>query len=266
MFDVCPLSAALLLLLPSAQEIEAPRPEVGAAVRELTLHEPPGTRVEHFRIDPQDAQEAPIGTMRLLVGPDPEAALQGALGMRLEADTTFFAEQVRVLHAERVRFEGAEESHTLVWREIRPQAGRTVLIEGSKGGLLRSMETVGGEILRRVHAGSKSSTFPLVLVEAVRSGEKVPSLVRIYQPLVGEYEEITVQTYLDSAEGGEEQVLQLTRPNGDSAGRYVFRAGRLVSFQLQSGGPIARSVSRVDYEGIHQEHANERSDGTVAVR
>ena len=60
--------------------------------------------------------------------------------------------------------------------------------------------------------------------------------------------------------------LKLTRPNGDSAGRYVFRAGRLVSFQLQSGGPIARSVSRVDYEGIHQEHANERSDGTVALR
>ena len=196
--------------------------------------------------------------MRLIAGPDPEARAQGHQALRLELETHFFdGTGTRVLHVERLRFEepGALPVQTLVWREIRPHSGRTVLFEVGPEGPPRSSQTVGGEVLRREHVVPSEPVGPLALLEAARTGELSGGRYPVFQPLACDLEVLSVGSYVDPSGGHEEHILELSRPEGDSAGRYVFEGRHLCSFRMQAGGPLARRVSRTDYERLLAEYA-----------
>lgn len=234
------------------------------AVRELWLAPPAGTRVEHFALETDDGATL-VGIERLLVGPDPEAIAAGAEGLRLEADTLFFAEGTRVVHTERLRrAPGEPPTQTMVWREIRPRSGRTLLLEGELGAALRSSETVGGDIVRREHPSAPGAFLPLCLLEAARAEEPLPGTQAVFQPLACAFEELALELFVDRSTGVEERVLALSRA-GQQAGRYVFRDGALVAFRRQAGGPLARLVSRDDYERLRAEHARGEEPPEEAV-
>lgn len=270
-----PLRSCALLLLPLAgagRQEGLPRPPLpGAAVRELLLAPPAGTRVEHFVLEaaPEGARAEAVGMARLVCGPDPEAgAPAGAL--RLEAELCFFAEETRVVHTERLREGGARGPEvTLVWRELRPGGGRTLLLEGALGGALKSCETARGELVRREHAGGADAFLWLSLLEAAREGGRLAGALRLFQPLAGVFEplEARVSEAVPDAGGTPERALELLR-GGASAGRFVFRGRALDSFRLQAGGPLARAISREDYERLRADrwlHQDEAAQDRVAA-
>jgi hypothetical protein len=108
--------------------------------------------------------------------------------------------------------------------------------------------------VRREHPGAAGAYLPLCLLEAARAGEPLQGRHAVFQPLACAFEELTLEQLVDRSTGVEERVLELSR-TGQHAGRYVFRDGALVAFRWQAGGPLARLVSRDDYERLRAEHA-----------
>lgn len=247
-----PARTALVLflaLLPAAGGAPAGREGAADVVRELHVERGGPSRAEHFVLE--DEAGRALGLVRLFAGS--EAADAAGEGLYLEAEHLFFDEDTRVLHAERhlpALVPGRGPRSSLVWREMRPRSGRTVVAEGSVGAPFRSRETSGEHLVRRVHEGAHGSLFPLALLEAARRGEPLAGTYDVFQPLSSSLEAVTVEAFERAGPEGPERVVELRREDGGSAGRYVFRGEDLVSFRLQAGGPRARLVSRGDYEKL----------------
>jgi len=173
---------------------------------------------------------------------------------RIEQATTFFDVDTRVIHTESLR----PEERRLVYREVRERAGRTVLVEWPLGEELRSADTVGRAVVRREHDFATGAFFPLYLVEAARRGESFEGEFEVFQPLANRLEPLRIRLER-SAEG---HTLSLWRPDGRLAGRYRFQGDRLVAFQWQAGGPVARAISRERYaELLAERDATEEAEG-----
>jgi hypothetical protein len=208
-------------------------------VRSVELDAPPGTFVRHFRLDGLAGPDAPPqGLMRYLAGPEEEG------GLRVETEILYFAEGLRVLHAERV----AGGERRLVFRELGKGNARTFFLTGKRGERCEATELGGPEVVRRNFP--EESEFPLVLIESARRGLALPSRASVLEPLGAALEEITLAT----RGGFEERMLEARRADGSSRWRVSFRGEELVAWGWQEGGAQARAVPRAEYERIKEEH------------
>jgi hypothetical protein len=230
--------AAALAALQGAGAGGAPPLESGA-VRELELREPPGTRVEHFRLDlpGRSGSDGPLGLVRWVSGPDPVA------GRRIECETTWLDAATQVLHAERLR----TSDRKLVWREVRAHSGRTVLLEWDAGGALRSSETLRGELVRRELDASRGALMPLFLVEEARRGAAFDGRLPIFRPLSNDLETCDVETRVLAPFGVELARTLEVRSGGLRTGRWLFAGGALIGFEGARGGPVATPIATADY-------------------
>jgi len=214
------------------------KPLENGGVLAVEVSEPPGTRVRYFRLDHGDEATEPLGLVRWVSGPDPEN--EG--GWRVEQDVTFFAEATRVIHTERLH----RAKRKLVWREVRARSGRTVLVEWTPDGRAVSLETVGGEVVRKDLELGPDVLLPLALVEHARAGVDWDGTFPVYQPLVGD----TELQRLSVERSGPERVLELRRLDGDLAGRFRFRDGELVGFRWQAGDLVARAIPAAAFDDL----------------
>lgn len=220
-------------------------------IRSIAVHPPEETRVEHFRLDAvdwdaelPDPDTEPLGLVRFVQGPDVEEPADGP-ARRLEQEITFFDADTRVIHTERLH----PVTRRLVWREVREGSGRTLLVDWALHGGMRSTETVGGAVVRRDHDVSRGAFLPLYLLDLARERQSFDGVFRVFLPLSRTIEDVRLETWTEVGTGGSDRfVLSIRRPDGTSAGRYVFEGDRLVAFQWQRGGPVAREISRNEYD------------------
>jgi len=230
------------LAVPGPQVQDAPFD--GRAIRELYLGLPPGTRVEYFRLDRESLLDeaeripGPSGLVRWISGPDPER--EGS--WRVEFEASFFESNTRVIHTERMQPSVRE----LVFREVRPKAGRTLYLSWDPAAGVRSLEMMAGELRREELDPGRGALFPLSAVEMVRQGVDFQGSVPVFQPLIGALEALEFSV----GDDGPERVLELTREDGLLAGSYRFRETQLVSFRWQDGGAVASRISRAEYEAL----------------
>lgn len=263
---------------------DSPAPLESGDVGELTLLNPPGTRIEYFRLDlapqrepePEPEERAgepavldasarePVGVLRWISGP--ETAPDGRRGLRLETETTLFDVATRVIHTETL----LPDERKLVYREVREREGRTVLLESRSPAAgvvaeLRVSETMGGVIHRREPDATGGVLLPLYLLENVRSGASFRGEFALFLPLSAEVELLTLDTLLlpvadgpprggAVAAGADEEgttlpprELRLHRGDGLFAGAYRFEGADLVGFRWQAGGVSARAIDEEEY-------------------
>jgi hypothetical protein len=187
-------------------------------------------------------------------------------GEQLEWEFTFPDEQLRVLHVERLTKSGPK----LVWRELRPGAGRTLLSEwNAQGRELDVVEWGRPQIARHRLDASEGALFPLFLLELARKGGALQGRHQLFDPTSLSLESIEMETRYfgepvgaaHAAAGDSDEPtpigpqafelrreVRLSRDDGTCAGSYVFQGTELLSFQWQSGGLEARRISAEDYE------------------
>jgi len=221
-------------------------------------------------LDPHSAEslEAPRAEARA-VGLVAWRRRDDADGTLLEQDVRFPEEEARVLHIER----HAQAGPTLVWREWRPDRGRTVIVEpAEQGGGFRVLEWGQEEPLR---AELEADTvFPLSLLERIRAGDLAAGSVRVYDPLSGRAEPLTVREVgpaatarpaaapveaVEAAAGEEpapapRRVVELVREDGSLAGAYVLAGDGVRAFQVQAGRLRARRIEPAEYRRRLDEH------------
>ncbi|MEQ1893582.1 MAG: hypothetical protein ABL998_13645 [Planctomycetota bacterium] len=242
--------ALFLALAALSQQGKAPL-ESGL-VRSVELEALPGTFVQHFRLDsPAGTDAPPQGLLRYLSGPDPEG------GLRVETELSWFAEQLRLLHGERVN--GNERR--LVFRELGPHSARTFFLTAHGGARAEATELGGPEVVRRTY--SAAGELPLFLVESARRGFALPSTAEVFEPLGATLEPLTFTT-----QGGfEERTLAARRADGSLRWSVTFRGAEPVAWAWQDGGPRARAIAREEYERIRGEHElSVRVAGEAAAR
>lgn len=245
-----PLALALVPALPAGVQDDGDLLSAGS-VREIQVSGPRGTRVEYFQLDAPDAGEResldlltgerrtalPLGVARWVSGPD----LQSEGGWRSELEVTYFAEETRVQHIERL----SRASRELIFREVRARSGRTVRFLWTPDQRGESTVTTGGEIRRRSFDLARGAALPLSLVEVVRRGEDWEGDVAVFRPTANRLENLQ----LDVREEPGARVLEL-RQAGVPCGRFRFEGSSLASFRWQAGGPVARALSASDYARV----------------
>ena len=244
---------------PGQQGDAAPRPLLErAGLLELTLPAPTGVRSEWFRIDAppanaltEDGSEGvsddkskaaePLGLVRLLRLPQDDGSI------RLESETLFFDVATRVAHVERL----ALASLDLVWRELGRDHGRTVHVSWDRDAEgLRLTDAAGGAVRRRVVRAAEGALMPLFLLEKQRAGALSDGVFRRLDPNAGTVETLTHRAWPAPPAGPFGRLHAWEREDGSLAGRYLFRGSRLLAFQLQEGGPVARAVPRAEYDRL----------------
>lgn len=224
---------------------DGPRPVLErSGVLELTLPQSGEVRLEWFRLDAGLPGETPLGLVRL-------ARASCANGdLRLESETLFFDVGARVLHVERLE----DETMAVVWREIGPEHGRTVRVEWDRRTeSLDFSDTSRGQLhRRRIDAGGGVLT-PLYLLEHLRAGRLSEGSFPRLAVDTGAVE--TLRHELGPAPAPLLQHGRLStwrRSDGCLAGRYAVVGERLVAFQVQEGGPIARVITEAEYRRLRQ--------------
>ncbi|MEM7307758.1 MAG: hypothetical protein AAF682_13850 [Planctomycetota bacterium] len=243
------LALALLGLTASAPRDGDERPPIERdGVLELTLPPLTGVEVEWFRLDPPasarpaeaEGPASPLGLVRLLRVPEADGTL------RLESETLLLDVQTRVAHVERLELSTLD----VVWREVGVRHGRTVHVAWNRGEeVLRLSDTSGGEIRRREIDASQGVLMPLYLLEQLRAERLSAGEFRRLEPNSCAVELLDHRTGPTPWLRGV-RLHTWRRPDGTLAGRYVFCGPRLVAFQLQEGGPVARAVPREAYERL----------------
>ena len=214
----------------------------------LWLPRVPGTRVEHFRLDlprkegaEEEAEEDPraaVGLVRLRFGVDPPG------GFRLECESRFHDAATRVLHVERLR----RDELRLTWREIGQRHGRTVSVEWPlSDAALHSVSMSDGEVRRSDVDASGGALMPLYLLEKLRAGAALPGSFRVYDPRSEALELLSLRI---TPIVGALRVCEWRRSDGALAGRYLFAERRLIAFQWQAGGPVARAISADEFKRL----------------
>ncbi len=241
-----------------AQTPDDASPLESGDLRGISMISPSGTRIEYFRLDLDDAgaeEDGPVGVARWISGPD---GIDGATaGRRLELEVLFFDVDTRVIHTEHLR----PEERKLVYREVRERGGRTVLLEWSPEDGPRSTEVVNGVARRREIGTDQGVLLPLYLVEHARAGVPIEGPFAVFSPLAGDAEVLDIEMRKGAGAAsalGAHHELTLHRPGRLQAGRYVFEGERLVRFQWQEGGPVARPISVDDYHGWLRRHRTDR--------
>lgn len=227
---------AALAALSSGQGNARQSPLENGVVREVELCEPPGTLVQHFRLDREPAQRAapPLGLLRWVSGPHPLG------GLRAEIEVLFLEEGLKVIHSERA----SQEGRVLVYREVRERAGRTVFLEGSSESGYSSLELGAAESLRRTHPGR--GELPLLLIAAAARGEELPGAASVFDPLSVAFEPLRLA--LDG------RALDLLRADGSRRWRVSLQGGVPVEMRWQPGGPVARAITPAEHERLLGEH------------
>ena len=221
-----------------------------ASVRAVELEAPPGTLVQHFRIEDErpPVGAEPRGLMRFVTGPDPEG------GLRVELELLYFEPELRLIHTERATDAGRE----LVFREVRADGGRTLFLHGSPATGYESHELGGREAVRRTQSGA--GEFPLFLVEAARRGLALPSAPDLYEPLAARFEPTRAVLV-----PGEEPALELRRADGSRRWAVRFRAGVPVEWRWLEGAAIARAIAPEEFERLRAQHDTQRRAALAAA-
>lgn len=220
-----------------------------ASIVAVELRDPPATRTEWFRLDLPDTAE-PVGLVRLLFAAESEDVF------RLESEVHFFDAGTRVRHVEVLEPEGLR----LVWREMGPGRGRTVLVEWKREEpAVRVTDTNAGVVHRSEIDASAGALMPLYLLEKLRAGDLLEGSFRRYEPTSNSVEELGLAPCplvpFPGSPGGlalfaDARVLEWRRSDGGCAGRYAFDGRRLVAFQWQDGGATARAIEEGAYRKL----------------
>ena len=233
----------MLLLLCSLVPCQGSAPLANGLVREIELEPRPGTLVQHFRLDaePAAAGGEAKGRMRYVTGPDPEG------GLRVELEIQYFDHDLRVIHTELA----SAEHRLLVFRELFDRGGRTLFLSGAPATGYESYELGGPEIVR--HALDGTGEFPLLWIEAARRGHEVPATLPLLEPLSSRFEPAFLE------ETSRDGTRQLTARREDGSRRWCvsFRDGLPVEWRWQDRAPVARAISREEYEQLGEEHEPE---------
>lgn len=192
----------------------------------------------------------------------------------------------RVVHVERL----TERDARLSWREIGAAAGRSLCVEWTRDARGLFAFEWGRDGARRVTLEAwQGVVLPLYLIELARTGSATQGNYVTFDPLGRRLESLRLRTSytlprvanesaavrgeswtreghelgettgrlpteagasVPSFERGARRTACLQRHDGTHAGSYTFAGTELVSFQLQSGGPIARRVTHATYTRI----------------
>jgi hypothetical protein len=210
-----------------------------------------------------------------------------ANGIQLECDMCFLCtsatkggtrELQRVLHVERL----TENGPRLVWRELGPGTGRSLLAEWTpEQAGLRVTEWSRPETKRETLFVQAGAVLPLYLAELLRHGRLAAGELHVLDPLQRKLETVTVTTIYpieppsgppsdptgepsrgpNSDLGGGpnhgrndaprgRRTVELRRADGTLAARYGFVGAELLSFQWQDGGLAARRVEADEFERL----------------
>lgn len=208
----------------------------------------PLPRIEHFELTlpAGGGERRVIGAMRWI-------AREGSRGRRLEWEIVFPDERLRLLAVEDEEM-GAPR---LVWRELAPAAGRSLLVEGTRDGeSLRVEEWVRGGGRASRCGLERGAVLPLHLIELLREGALSTGPVVVFDPLSRGLDTWNVRTAHRLREGMEvEHLAEMWRSDGTLAGRYRFEGRRLVRFSWQQGGIEGRPASAEAFARMVEEWA-----------
>jgi hypothetical protein len=204
---------------------------------------PAGLRRECFVLEAPEASAAhdPLGWAEFL-------RHESTGGMVLECEYVF----VRQQHEERWRVRHIEQldekGPRLVWREIGTAAGRTLTLEREReGDGWRCQAFERDETVRCAIDTSHGAVFPLYLLELARKGQIAAAELYLFDPLETALAPRQVTTVYAPASAARTRTLELARPDGTLAGRFVFEGTELVAFQFQEGGARARRIDPQEY-------------------
>jgi hypothetical protein len=134
----------------------------------------------------------------------------------------------------------------MIWRELRPQSGRTLTGQwADDGGALLVREWGGPVRLEREAPAAGGGVLPLSLLELARAEAIEGGTVRAFDPLSCSFE--TLDLGQEREEDGARRV-ELVREDGTRAATWWLDGERLVAFQWQGGGPRARRIDAEEYE------------------
>jgi hypothetical protein len=198
---------------------------------------------------PPDAAKGPVPPLAVGV-----AALRRSLEREVEKaewELRFFDADTRVHHVERWHAEGPR----LVWREWRPGAGRTLVADVDPRGRFALVEWGREEGLRTRIDAPAGALLPLYLLELARRGELVEGAVPCFDPLSRSIERLEVELSFSHAASPADPTTQVLerrvttrRPDGTSAGSYLFRGDELVEVRWQAGALIAKRIDKPEHE------------------
>jgi len=162
-------------------------------------------------------------------------------GWQVEWDVRFPAEETRLLQIERHGSTGT----SLVWREMRPGAGRTLTAEWSEEGDGLIVREWSGRQRREEELPARTGAIlPLHLLELLREDTLADGRLLVFDPLSRSLDAVTLRTTLqDDAT----RSAELVRDDGTLAGVWQLDGERLLSFQWQGGDLRARRISRDEY-------------------
>jgi len=188
-------------------------------------------------------------------------------GFELELDVWFTLDRVRIHVVER----GHPLDAKFVWREMRGQGGRTLIVRRSQDRrTLEMLEWGGRECLREESRAEEPIQFLPGLVELARAGRMGRCMA--FDPLSRSVESLewsstppseatcasisrirpaAVDSPVQpdaSGEGEPDREVVLRRADGTLAGRYCFRGERLVAFTWNEGGIHAGRIERAEFE------------------
>jgi hypothetical protein len=168
-----------------------------------------------------------------------------------EAELRFLEEDTRVHHVERWR----ADAPRLVWREWRPGAGRTLVVDSDVAASRLALVEWGRDAgLRASLDAPEGVLLPLYALELARRGELAEGSFPCFDPLARAVERRTVELEFSGAAGAEtgelllERRVRLLRDDGTCAGWYLFRGGELVELAWQHGDLRARRVERAEHD------------------
>ncbi|MCK6448995.1 MAG: hypothetical protein L6Q99_21575 [Planctomycetes bacterium] len=173
-----------------------------------------------------------------------------------EWDLHFALDDLRVLHVERYTEDGAK----LVWREVGPGRGRTLLAElAHDADTLRVVDWSTEREREDVHVGA-SLLLPLGELELARRNELCDGVQTVFDPLSREPEPRESSTRFAgvpvedaSAEPVSEawrleREVSARRRDGTHAWSARFVGDELVAYAWQPGGLVARRIEAAEYE------------------
>lgn len=208
-------------------------------------------RAEHFLLE----QPAPASSPRAPGGGPPRRPAPALVewrrsrqpdGLSLELQVHFLESGISTYHVEQL----SAGRTRLVYRELVPRSGRTLLVEWTRGATaLRCTEWgVGGRLVEELDAG-QGAVFPLYLAELLRAGHSTEGAQKVLDPLARNLEAQWIRTsYGPDGESGFLRSAEVRREDGSLAVRYDFRGSELVGIQWQEGGWRARRISPEDFE------------------
>lgn len=173
-----------------------------------------------------------------------------------EWDLQFALDDLRVLHVERYTADGAK----LVWREVGPGRGRTLLAElAHDADTLRVVDWSTERAREDVHVGA-SLLLPLGELELARRNELCDGVQTVFDPLSRAPEPRESSTrfrgvLLDDATTAAnseawrlEREVSTRRLDGTHAWSARFVGDELLAYAWQPGGLVARRIDTAEYD------------------